>query len=258
MTGLCPGKGIKLDGGGEYKPSKFQIGVWRMWENFWDKVVPLVTNGAGKIAVVHNGDSIDGNHHQAVDLIPNVHSQEAAAIEIFKPIKEQYPDFYMVRGTEAHEQSSSQSCEKIASEIGAVPDPETGSHSFWQLWLKTEDVLFQLAHHIGTTSSAAYETSAPMRELIAAMVEAEQWKQPMPKVFVRSHRHRFVPVSLPSINGRIHLIITPAWQLRTPHVERIDRMRMPHIGGVIFLIEGDQCEVHEKIYPLPGPKPIRL
>jgi len=30
-------------------------------------------------------------------------------------------------------------------------------------------------------------------------------------------------------------------------------MRMPHIGGVIFTVEDGICNIHEKIYPLPGP-----
>ncbi len=257
-AGLCPPSGIHLDNGGTITPSKFQDTTWRMFEDFWGRFVPATTRGAEKVIVVHNGDAIDGNHHEAVDIVPSVQSQEAAAIEIFRPIVKRYPDFYMVRGTEAHGSKSEQSTERIGKELGAVGDSEAGIFSWWQLWLDLDGVIVQLAHHIGTTSSAAYETSAPMRELIAGMVEAEQWGQPMPRVFVRSHRHRFVPVSVPSKQGRIHLIVTPAWQLRTPHVERIDRMRLPHIGGVVILVDGGECQIREKLYPIAPPQPIRL
>jgi hypothetical protein len=119
-------------------------------------------------------------------------------------------------------------------------------------------VIFQFAHHIGVTSSAAYESSAPMREMVAGLVEAAQWDRNLPDVFVRSHRHRFIPISIPSKRGRIHSVITPGWQLRTPFTERIDRMRMPHIGGVVFLVENNRCMIEEKIYPLPEPKMIKI
>ena len=164
----------------------------------------------------------------------------------------------MVRGTEVHGGKSDQNTESIARQVGCELD-ESGNNSVWQLWLEVDGVVFQFAHHIGTTSSAAYETSAPMRELVAGLVESAQWDQRLPDVFVRSHRHRYIPVSIPrSADRDIQLIITPAWQLRTPHVERIDRMRLPHIGGVVFIVEDGVCQVKRKIYDMPKPEVIRI
>jgi hypothetical protein len=81
----------------------------------------------------------------------------------------------------------------------------------------------------------------------------------LPTMFVRSHRHRFQHVILPTeMDGEFQCVVTPAWQLKTPFVERIDRMRMPHIGGVVFTIEDGKCQVKRKMYKLPGPKPIKI
>lgn len=258
-AGLCPREGIRLDNGALQAPSVLQEYTWKCWEHFWNEWVPKTTKGIKRsdVTVVANGDVIDGNHHLAVDLVPNVVIQERAAVEVLRPIARKYRMF-IVRGTEAHGGKSDQNTESIARQLGCEMD-EAGNNSVWQLWLEVEGVVFQFAHHIGTTSSAAYESSAPMRELIAGMVEAAQWDQRLPDVFVRSHRHRYIPVSIPRSEDRdIQLVITPAWQLRTPHVERIDRMRLPHIGGVVFIVEDGKCRVIKKIYEMPKPELIRI
>lgn len=258
-AGLCPPGGIRLDNGGVQGQSLLQEYTWRCWEHFWNEYVPRTTRGisAKNITVVANGDVIDGNHHQAVDLVPNVMTQERAAVEILRPIAKKYRMF-MVRGTEAHGGKSDQNTESIARQLGCELD-ESGNNSVWQLWLEVDGVVFQFAHHIGTTSSAAYETSAPMREMVAGLVENAQWDQPIPDVFVRSHRHRYIPVSIPRSGDRdFQIIVTPAWQLRTPNVERIDRMRLPQIGGVVFIVEDGVCQIKRKIYDMPKPELIRI
>lgn len=256
-SGLIAPNGIHLDNGAKQAPSKIQRYTWKCWQHFWGEFVPHHTKGAESITVVINGDAIDGNHHQAVDIVPNVAIQERAAIEILKPIAEKYQTF-MVRGTEAHGGIAEQSTERIAQALGC-PKDDQDNHSVWQLWLSIDGVIIQFAHHIGTTSSAAYETSAPMRELVAGLVEATQWGMPMADLYVRSHRHRYTSVPIPTQGDKdIQLIVTPGWQVRTPHVERIDRMRLPHIGGVVVNIEEELCQIKKKLYAMPKPRPIHV
>jgi len=255
-AGLCLPRTMVVDQG-SYSPNKYQKTLRKYWVHFWREWVPEMVKGAKLVALVINGDAIDGVHHGTVNIISNsLEVQEKAAVELIQEIREICPkkidEIYIIKGSEAHTEVNGQCEERIAKQVGAVPlDKESASY---QRWIELEDVVFQFAHNIGVTSSAAYETSAPMRELVAALTEAAQWGQPLPDVVVRSHRHRFVPVAIPSQHGRIQCVITPGWQLRTPHVERIDRMRMPHIGGVVFKCEEGICDLREKIYPLPGPK----
>ncbi|MDD5517871.1 MAG: hypothetical protein PHV98_00785 [Candidatus Omnitrophica bacterium] len=256
-AGLCPYGGLGLPDSNTYKQNKFQETTWKYWENFWFKWVPKTIGKSKKVIVVINGDIIDGFHHDTVNIMSNsVTYQEFAAEQILKEL-DFYDSVYVVRGTEAHSDKGGASEEKIARTIGAQL-LENGQYSDYQIPIDVDDVPFNFAHHIGVTSSAAYETSAPMRELVAALVEASQWGRRMPRVVVRSHRHRFVPISIPSIHGRIRCVITPGWQLKTPFVERTDRMRMPHIGGIVFKVEDDQCQEIEKIYPLPQSKAIKI
>jgi hypothetical protein len=255
--GLCPLTGLVLPDGGRYMPNKFQTTLLKYWAHFWDKFVPKQIRGAKETIIVLNGDLIDGFHHNTINIAtPSTDKQRDAAIEMFKPL-EKFGEIFVTRGTEAHSGPGSEAEEGIAKGLNCAQN-EIGEYSNWQHWIDIDDVIFQFAHHIGVTSSAAYESSAPMREMVAGLVEAAQWDRNLPDVFVRSHRHRFIPISIPSKRGRIHSVITPGWQLRTPFTERIDRMRMPHIGGVVFLVENNRCMIEEKIYPLPEPKMIKI
>lgn len=257
-SGLCPPGGIRLDGGGTYKPNKFQRTLWRFWTHFWDEFVPQATKDATLRAIVINGDILEGIHHNHVGIVTTTwEHMRAGAKRILLPVREKVDRFHVIRGTEAHSAPGAEAEETLADSLKATIN-ELGDHSSWQLWGTVDGVVFQFAHHIGVTSSAAYETSAPMRELISGFTEAAQWGRRLPDVFVRSHRHRFTEVPLPSLKGRVRLVVTPGWQLRTPHTERIDRMRMPHIGGVVFTVEDGICQVREKLYPLPEPALIQL
>jgi hypothetical protein len=257
-VGLCSADGASVTDGGHYKPNKFQATLWRYWLDFWGKFVPRNTIGSTCNILVINGDIIDGVHHQTVNLISNSWEvQEEMATKIIRAIPFRFDKVFVTRGTEAHADIGAQSEERIAKAIGCEAN-EIGEYSSWQQWLDVDGVIFQFAHTISTTSSAAYESSAPMREMVSGLVEAAQWGRPLPSVFVRSHRHRFIPVSIPTDTGRIWSVITPGWQLRTPFVERIDRMRMPHIGGVVFKVEDKTCQVLEKIYKLPEPRITRI
>jgi hypothetical protein len=258
-VGLCPPEVMVVDRG-TYLPNVFQRAVYAYWCNFWQEFVPKAVKGSKKTVLVINGDIIDNIHHDVVNILSSsVQVQEEAAWRLLNGIRRLCParihEIYFVAGTEAHSGPGAQSERRLAGQMNAIPD-DSGELTPFQRWLDVDGTIFHFAHTIGTTSSAAYESSAPMRELVASMVEATQWNRPMPDVLVRSHRHRFIEVPIPTATGRIRVVITPGWQLRTPFVERVDRMRMPHIGGVVFTVEKEKvCLVKEKMYPLPEPKP---
>lgn len=245
-AGLCP-ESVLLDDGGIYTPSPVQAELYRAWKAYHAR------KRQGKHVLVVNGDLIDGDHHKTVSIVTNnIAVQERMAVDLITPILRYYDRVYVVRGTEAHVGASGQSDERIASAIGA--EAVDGNHSVYQLWLSHGNVLVNIAHHIGTTSSAAYESSAVMREMVAALVEAAQWRQTLPDIIVRSHRHRYIRVSIPAGQAgnerasEICAVVTPAWQLRTPYVERFDRMRLPHIGGIDIIIERGRFTIDPYIY----------
>lgn len=245
QLGLCPPEGMRLDGGGRAMPSPLQAKVWAMWEEFWRDIVPLWVRGEPYYLIL-NGDCIEGVHHRAVtQMSHNIEDQKAIAVEVLRPVVQKAHSYYHIRGTEAHVGPSAQHEEAVAKALGAVPD-EFGNHARWELYKRIGGALAHFTHHIGTTSSTAYESSAPMRELGESFVEAGRWRKEPPQVIVRSHRHRNIEIRVPTEYGYGIAVVTPAWQLKTPFVFKLgSRQSQPQIGG-IFIRWGDEDGIYTR------------
>lgn len=233
---LCPPKGVNLDGGGTYTPSALQMKLWAIWREFWDDWIPVATKGE-PFAVVVNGDTIDGVHHNSTTQISHdLQDQANIAYELLAPIvKLCKGKFYMTRGTDAHVGQSGVNEEKLAHRLGAKKN-EVNQHARFELWMNIGKHLIHFAHHIGTTSSMAYETSAVMKELSEMYADSARWNNQSPDVISRAHRHRHIEVRVPTKNGYGIAFTTPAWQLRTPFSYRIPggRVALPQIGGSLI------------------------
>lgn len=241
--GLCKNT-VQLDGGGSYEPSVFQKEVYEKWLEFWNDWVPKVTKGE-PYAVVCNGDIVDGNHHGSVTQIThNLADQGKMAVDIMQPIlnKKNCEDFFMIRGTEAHVGQSAENEEKIAKSLNAHKTKE-GAYSRFELWLEfgKNKSLCHFTHHVGTTNSAAYESTAIYKELVEAYNEAGRWKEKVPDAIIRSHRHRAFECRVPTSSGYGIAIVSPGWQLKTPFTFRLGlgRSSTPQIGGYLIR-EGDE------------------
>lgn len=236
---LCPPK-VKLDDGGEYIASKYQLELWEKWKQFWNVEVPKLTKNE-TFVVVHNGDAIDGIHHDSVTQVShNIVDQINIAEEVMQiPLRNpKCKGYYHIRGTEAHVGKSGQYEEQLAKRLNAIPS-EDGQYARWEMYLrfgKNKDHLIHFTHHVGTTNSSAYESTAVYKEFIEAYTEAGRFGDVPPSVICRSHRHRdfIIPISVE--NGLAYSVVTPAWQLKTPFVYRgmLGRASTPHIGGIII------------------------
>jgi len=244
-----------MDEGGWFRPSSLQstLAVW--WNTFWREWVPEVCRRE-PFAVCVNGDTVDGHHHNAVtQWTHNLQTQRAAAREILAPIVELCEGrFYMIRGTEAHVGPSGQEEEELARSLGAIPD-EVGRFARYELWVRVGHGMVHLTHHIGTTGSMHYESTAPMRELAEAYVEAGRWGDETPDVVVRSHRHRNVEVRVQTHKGFATCCTTPGWQLKTPFAYRIAgaRQAMPQIGGTLVRCGDEDIYTRHKVWSLKRP-----
>jgi len=247
QLGLCPPGRIPLDNGGSYQISTFQEGLWAWWREFWDEWVPEVTRGE-PYDVVHNGDAIEGVHHRAdTQITQNLKDQILIAARALRPEVERCRKmggtYYHIRGTEAHVGPSALHEEQLAAMLGAKPNG-IGQHARYDLWKRVGGKggpLVHLLHHIGTTSSAAHESSAVNAELTASYVEAARWGREPPDFIVRSHRHRSIAVDLNSSKGYAAAIVTPAWQGKGPFAWKVPGARVsePQVGGIMIRL-GDE------------------
>ena len=240
--GLCPPTPVPLDDGGSYMASEFQRKVWSYWLEFWDAFVPEATNGE-PYDLVHNGDAIDGVHHSSTTQIShNIEDQLTIAENALQPRVEQCRamggTYYHIRGTEAHVGKSAIHEEQLAKRLGAKPnaDKQYARYDLWKRVGGDDGPLVHLLHHIGTTSSSARETSAVNAELAAEFNEGAQWERKPPNIIVRSHRHRYSGIELPTKRGRATAVVTPAWQGKTPFAWKIAGARLtePQFGGLVI------------------------
>ena len=234
--GLCPDK-IQIDAGGTYESSDPQKEVYKKWLEFWNEWVPHITKNEPYI-VVHNGDIVDGSHHNSVTQIThNLADQANIATLCMDPVlsAKKCKDYYHIRGTEVHVGQSGQDEERIAKRLGAIPN-EAGNYSRHDLWLELGGKLIHFSHHIGTSSSSSYESTAVFKELVEAYNEAGRWHERPPDLLVRSHRHRAFKIEIPAEGGFAMSLVTPGWQLITPFVWRLasGRASTPQIGGYLI------------------------
>lgn len=247
--GLCPPE-VQLDDGGIYQSSDAQKMVYDFWLYFWNTWVKQVTKGED-YAIVLNGDAIDGNHHNSTTQIShNITDQVRIAQAVLSPIlrDKKCKAYYHIRGTEAHVGISGQNEEILAESLGAIPN-EQGQYARWELYLKIggHKKLCHFSHHVGSTSSSAYESTAPFRESVEMLVESGRWGHNPPDAIIRSHRHRAIEIRKPSQNGYNIVLVTPGWQMKTPYVYKLiaGRVGMPEIGGYL-LREGDEDGLYSR------------
>lgn len=254
---LCPPEGVTLDDGGEYHPSLLQQKMWGVWEAFW-QWVEIATRGE-PYHLVHNGDAIDGSHHQSTyQITHNLTTQRRIAFNILKePVARTVAvggTYWHIRGTEAHVGKSGQEEEALAKELGAKPS-DNGNYARWELRLRVGKALVHATHHIGTTGSAAYEATGVHKELTEAYVEAARWGHEPPDVIVRSHRHRNVQTEIHTKKGNAFAFVTAAWQLKTPFAYRIPggRHSQPQLGGSVVRYHDGEIFTRHFVYSLEPP-----
>ena len=244
-----------LDDGGTYIPGPIQMKLADLWDDFWEWAYDLIKHES--YTLVHNGDVVDGDHHHSTQVSSaNLVVQESLAYDMLEPhaMSPLCKHYFQIRGTGVHVGDAGETEERIAKRLNA---DRTGSDTFsrWELWLKSHDDLIHFSHHIGNTSSSAYESSAMRREMVSAYEDAGVWNRRPPTILVRAHTHRFIRVEDPKMIG----IKLPAWQSKTAFVYKIDRLRGPMFGGIVIRTEpGQRASVAERIYTLKQTESVAI
>lgn len=238
--------GYDLDSGQRVEPSPLQKKLWAYWEAFWEWAYMHVDGDP--FYLCHLGDPMDGRHHKTTALITgNLETQRSIAYDIISPHRNRAAKYFQIRGTEAHGGPSDEDEESLAKALAA--EKINGVHSHWELWMNWSEwkYLVNLSHHLGHTSSSAYESSSLMREMIAAFSESAQWGWRAPGVVGRGHTHRYLHIEGPGeldMDGW-HGIKLPGWQCKTGYVYKNDRLRGPQFGGIFLKATNHGIEIHK-------------
>jgi hypothetical protein len=247
--GLCPPV-VTLDGGSVYAASQFQLWLWERWEEFCNVWVPHVTKGEPWDLVV-NGDALDGVHHGATTQIShNLNDQALIALEVLKPLVARAESYYHIRGTEAHVGKSGAEEERLARELGSIPDSD-GRHARWEYMHemmgedgKPRNVHF--AHHI---NNAMFTATTLSRHLNQMYTRAGKWEGKIADVIVRGHQHRYSQVQLAGKRGLAIGAISPGWQGTTPFGYRI-AAEPPEFGGMVVRVGDEGLYTRAKVWSL--------
>lgn len=232
-VGLCDCSGGKLDSGNIVEVNAVQEEIHRHWKYMWNVWVPAVTDGQ-PYYVIHNGDAMDGRHHgSTTQWTQNLNDQNRHAVLVLSKAFSKATHYFHIRGTEAHSGQAGEEEEKLARALGATPN-SAGNYARYDLWSMVGKGLIHVAHHIGSTSSQAYASSAPMRELMEEYVWASKMGLRAPDAIVRSHRHQYIEVKGSSHKGRAFAIVTPSWQAKTPFAQKVARVSVPEVGAIFL------------------------
>lgn len=263
---ICPKEGVELDDGGRYMPSQFQLKLLERWDYFWDEFIPEATRNES-YAVIHNGDAIDGVHHNSTTQIShNLTDQKRIAVNLLEPIVEKCGGrYYHIRGTEAHVGKSAQEEEDLAKTLGAIPNSQN-QYARYDIRYLLADKLIHALHHIGSTGSQAYEATAVHKELTESYLEACRWGQQPPDIIVRSHRHRNIEITMPTMKhgsdgdtSSARAVVTPCWQGKTPFAWKIPgaRLSTPQFGGILIRYSNKELFIRSKVWTVEPSEIVR-
>lgn len=233
--GLCAPEGHRDDEGGRRLPSPLQLKLWAIWREMLDSWLPWATRGE-PFDLLMNGDAVDGVHHGSVtQWTHNLTTQADAARDILQPVCSMAARVLWGRGTEAHVGQSAQDEERLARELGAIPN-EAGQYARPYVRTRVGPSLIDAHHHIGVSGAMASQFVAPGKEMEQCFVDCARWGLETPDVFVRSHRHRHTEQRIEGHKGNIIMVVTPGWQLRTPFTYKMlgGRATTPEFGAVLI------------------------
>lgn len=223
-------------------PSSKQQAIRRVWDEYIEIVKRARKNK--RVILVHNGDAIDGDHHNSSDVCSRSPLNQADIhIELMNEFQKRIgwqrgDEIYYTRGTQTHVNEYE---DYIGREMNAVMDGEY--HVFDLLKLKTNGVVSWFVHH-GPGRGAGANEGSPMRAWLKNIYhEATKDHTAIPDIVYTGHVHNPTYndyIYRDKMNFRIiHGVILPSWQMKTKYAWEKASVSVNKIGGVVHEIKAD-------------------
>lgn len=253
--GLIPPRGIMLDDGGWYHPSRIQEEIWNVYIDFWSAVKAYKREiGADEIWGLFLGEGADDNKHSKYQLVTvNESVMIDISMAVLRPALDIVDRQFMVRSTEAHSGGSAWMEERIAKEIGAEPDPETGNSSWWYLPIKRYGVRGLFAHHPYSNATRPWTIGGGANRT-AEMIEADYAAtgDPCPDIAGFQHVHHY---EMSGDNHRVCVFFGYPFCVHNAFSHRIGYSgRSSEIGGIIYAIWPDGTWEYKRFRRTPRRK----
>lgn len=229
--------------GNTHYATSTQVIIRKQWEEF-ATLVASARNGR-KVILVHNGDSLDGDHHHSGDVCTtNVMDQADIHVELIaefqKLIKWQAGDeLYYTRGTQTHVNEMEN---YIGRETNAVMCGDFYVHNLLKLPVNGVSVWY--VHHGPGAGAGANEGNQVRSWLRNIHIDADKDGSPTPDIIYTGHVHNptysTYTYRKDGMNFRnMHGIICPSWQAKTRYALMRAPVSVNKIGGVMQEIKAD-------------------
>jgi hypothetical protein len=233
----------------EIKLNPFQEWLWSSWLDCQDWLKTIV--GKDPWACVVNGDLIDGNHHRTREIwSPDESDHAGAAVEVLEDFLEDAAEVYLTEGTNVHVNNIEHAIARSLSNKGIAVKMPKGKQAWPELRLEVSGTLCEVDHHMPTTMRSYLEAGPLSITLGDIRNQRARVGAPIPKVIIRSHRHRFGLYE----DGYGMVVALPAWQGATRFTRRVVPGIVPQAGIVVLdwrKTEGNCTPVvHKRLHTL--------
>ena len=224
--------------GNTHAPNSKQMKIRKHFEAFCADVKSRRKDK--KIKLIHNGDAIDGDHHNSNDVCTRDILQQADIhIELMNELQKRIgwqrgDEIFYTKGTQTHVNEREQ---YIADQMNAGE-----VHNF--LKLETNGVLSWFAHHGPRAGKGPNEGNAVYNWLKAVYYDELKEGTRVPDIIYTGHVHKptYAPFGyrLEGFKFRVlHGVIVPSWQSKTVYAWEKAAIERNRIGGVIHEIKED-------------------
>lgn len=255
---MMPPGAWQLEEGGTHTPNSTQGLIWKQWLECWEVVRDL--RKGGRLIVTPMGDMVDGVHHDETELVTHNSAEQVriasscldTGLQIAKYNHRKGDVFQVLRGTPTHVRRAE---ETIARDIDGCrphtppsqPDGKDGRFVWSRLVFMVNGVLFDCAHDgVGVGGRAWLEENQLYLTLKSLYWEAMENKVPLPRYFIRAHKHMMIESTHKRRGKLIDGVIVPSFQYKTEYGYRYTSKRIIRstIGMYIVVVERDES-THE-------------
>ena len=223
--------------GNNHSPTSQQQRIRKQFEKFAE-IVKEVRKGK-QVRLIHNGDAIDGDHHQSGDVCTTNEVEQADIhIELMNELQKRIgwqrgDEMYYTRGTPTHvHEKEEYIAEQMNSEVHDILRLETNGKLSW------------FAHHGPTAGKGANEGNSVRNWMRNTYFDAIRSGERVPDIVYTGHVHKptYSVYSARCLDYKFHNmhgVILPSWQGKTRYAYKVASMEINMIGGVFHVIKAD-------------------
>jgi hypothetical protein len=221
---------FECDEGYSVKHNKLTGEIWKHWEGIRGWAAAIAGNRPMGLLV--NGDTVEGVHHKTTQVwSPDPVDHGRAAIACLAPLAEMADRVVVVSGTECHTGNSER---RLAEHFAG---------EYYDVFRESINGVQAMAlHHMPATGRQWLLANGLGMEMANHQLCETRAGNPMPRLFVMSHRHVFGCFT----DGHSCAIATPAWQGLTRYGHKVVRGQNVAFGGLLleFNAVGELPNVH--------------